>query len=79
MMVDDVLIKTFETRRDNLRAVVTARGGPTAVAGELGFANASYLSQLVGPAPSRTISERAARSFEQTLGLPLGYLDMVRG
>ena len=78
-MTCDVLDKTFETRRDNLRAVVAARGGATVVATELGFASTSPLSQLTGPTPSRTVSERSARRFEKALGLPIGYLDMVRG
>lgn len=35
----------------------------------------SYLSQLIGPRPSRPISERTARSVERKLGLAEGILD----
>lgn len=49
--------------------------GPGALAKRLGYSSGSYLSQVAGPTPSRSISERTARSIETLLDLPDGYLD----
>lgn len=62
-------------RRNNLRELVAAQGGPTSVSKVLGYANGSFLAQLIGPNPSREISEKIARSMETRLGIPLGTLD----
>lgn len=67
--------KITEVRRDNLRAVVARMGGGTKVAATLGYRSASFLSQMVGPKPSREITEKSAREFEAKLGLPEGDLD----
>lgn len=68
-------MQIHETRRRNLRALVGQLGGPTRVAAKLNFANASYISQLVGPHPSREIGEHAARSIEAKLELTPGWMD----
>lgn len=65
----------YETRRENLRGLMTQWGGPTSLAKKLGHSNGSYVAQLVGPNPSREISEKVARDMEAKLGLPLGWLD----
>lgn len=62
-------------RRDALRAVVQQKGGVSKVSKLLGYSNPSFISQMVGPTPTREISEKTARKFEETLGLPLGILD----
>lgn len=68
--------KTLQTRVDNLRRLIDALGGVGAVSQKLGRAGSSYLSQLVGPNPSRNIGERAARKIEADLGLPEMWLDV---
>lgn len=65
----------YEIRRDSLRTLVTQWGGPTSLAKKLGHSNGSYIAQLVGPNPSREISEKVARQIEGKLGLPIGWLD----
>lgn len=65
----------YETRRDNLRTLLHQWGGPTSLAKKLGHSNGSYVAQLVGPNPSREISEKVARDMEAKLGLPVGWLD----
>lgn len=69
----------YETRRMNLRAIMGEWGGPTSLAKKLGHSNGSYLAQLVGPHPSRDISEKVAREIESKLNLPLGWLDGEHG
>jgi len=39
------------------------------------MANGSFLSQIAGPHPSKPISEKVARTIEDKLRLPEGYLD----
>ena len=65
----------YDIRRDNLRSLLTQWGGPTSLSKKLGHSNGSYLAQLVGPHPSREISEKVAREIEGKLGLPLGWCD----
>lgn len=65
----------YETRRENLRGLMTQWGGPTSLAKKLDHSNGSYVAQLVGPNPSREISEKVARDMEAKLGLPIGWLD----
>jgi hypothetical protein len=62
-------------RRENLRRLIDQHGGPTSMARVLKHANASYLSQLAGPNPTREVSEKAARRIEEQMGLPFGFLD----
>lgn len=65
----------YDTRRDNLRALMGQWGGPTSLSRKLGHANGSYIAQIAGPNPTRQISERVAREIEATLGLPAGWMD----
>lgn len=67
----------YDTRRDNLRQLIRAWGGPTSLAKKLGHSNGSYIAQLAGPNPSREVSEKVAREIEGKLGLTLGYLDQA--
>lgn len=69
------MLSVYETRRTNLRLLVKEWGGPTSLSKKLGHTNGSYLAQLIGPHPTREISEKVAREIEGKLGLPLGWLD----
>lgn len=69
------MLTVYQTRRTNLRELTRQWGGPTSMSRKLGHSNGSYLAQLIGPHPSREISERVARDVERTLGLPVGWLD----
>lgn len=69
------MLSVYETRRENLRILTREWGGPTSLAKKLGHTNGSYLAQLIGPHPSREVSEKVAREIEGKLGLPLGWLD----
>lgn len=64
-----------QLRRENLRRVIDQRGGATKVSQQLGYRSASFLSQLVGPKPTREVTEKSARRFESDLGLEQGSLD----
>ena len=65
----------YALRRENLRALMREWGGPTSLAKKLGHSNGSYLAQLIGPHPSREVSEKVAREIEGKLALPVGWLD----
>ena len=41
----------------------------------LGYAHSSYLSHMLKENPERPVTEKTARRFERSLGLPPGYLD----
>jgi hypothetical protein len=69
----------YEQRRDNLRKLQVEWGGPTSLAKKLGHSNGSYLAQLIGPHPSREISEKVAREIETKLALPSNWLDAEHG
>lgn len=69
-------IKDVATLRvANLRLLVEQWGGPTTLAKKLQLSGPSYLSQLVSDPPNRPITEKTARSFEEKLDLPLGWMD----
>jgi hypothetical protein len=63
-----------ELRRERLRGWLRDHGGHAMVARDrkLTLSMASYLSQIVG---GYSIAEKAARSWEERLGMPHGYLD----
>jgi hypothetical protein len=65
----------YDTRRDNLRALIGQWGGPTSLARKLGHSNGAYIAQLAGPRPTRQVSEKVAREIEATLSLPAGWMD----
>lgn len=69
----------YDQRRENLRSLLKTWGGPTSLAKKLGHSNGSYIAQLIGPHPSREISEKVARETEVKLGLPVGWLDAEHG
>lgn len=65
----------YDTRRANLRLLAKQWGGPTSLARKLNHSNGSYLAQLIGPHPSRDVSEKTAREIEKTLHLASGWMD----
>lgn len=70
-------MSTAKVRRDNLRKLIQQHGGPTALARKLGYKNAAFLVTVGGPNPTRSVTERNARSIESKLGLPPRSLDAV--
>ena len=66
-----------DTRRANVRALVKANGGTTAVSKRLGYRNASFLSQQLGPKPTREVTEKTARALEEEFKLAPGSLDLA--
>ena len=71
--------KVAEYRRDNIRTLIEKRGGLTKLSKAMGQKNPSFLTQMVGPNPSREVSERTARKVEEVLGLEAGVLDRPMG
>lgn len=65
----------FQNRRGNLRALIVQHEGATNVAKLLGYSSPSYLSQMVGPNPTRQITEKVARQIERKMILPDGWMD----
>jgi hypothetical protein len=72
-------MSTYENRRTNLRALVEQWGGPLPLSKKLGYKNASFISQMSGPHPTREVTEKSARRIEQKLGLPAGWMDTPSG
>lgn len=64
-----------ETRRQALRQAVEKVGGVSKASKLLGYTNPSFLSQMIGPNPTREITEKTARKFEEKLQLSRGALD----
>lgn len=58
----------------NLRRYVYTNGGPGVIAKKVGVTS-SYLVQMIGPSPSRSVTERTVRAYEHALGLPTGHFD----
>lgn len=62
-------------RRFHLRRLIAEHGGQTELSKALGYHTSTFLTQMVGPTPIRTISEKTARQYEVKLGLPNLTLD----
>ncbi|MEI7955447.1 MAG: hypothetical protein WCJ66_09800 [Verrucomicrobiota bacterium] len=67
--------RVYDYRRANLKRVVDNFGGPSKVAEILGYKNASFLVHMIGPSPTRVVSDKSARRFEVELGLDWESLD----
>lgn len=63
-----------DRRRKRLEALVGQWGGVAALARRLGYANGTFISQILGGKP---LGEKAARSMETKLGLAPGWFDAV--
>jgi hypothetical protein len=68
-------VNIADTRRTNLRTLIEQHGGVSRLSEKLGYRSPSFLVQQAGPNPSREVTEKSARNFEQKLGLEAGYLD----
>lgn len=66
-------IKT--ARIANARLAIERAGGVKKVSTLLGYANASFLSQMFGPNPTRDPSEKTTRRLEDALGVEPGAFD----
>lgn len=69
------MLSIFDIRRDNLRRIFKERGGSSEVAKLLGYTSGSFMAQLAGPNPTRKLTDKNARRFEEMLGLPQGWMD----
>lgn len=67
-------MKVIEFRRENFRALAAVHT-TTGLAASLGYRQPSFISQMIGPNPTRDITEKSARGFEKKLGLEDGFLD----
>lgn len=64
-----------EIRRENARKLASGKGGKAAFA-RLVEMEASQVSQLIGPKPSKNIGNSIARRIERAHHLPDGWLDV---
>jgi hypothetical protein len=64
-------------RAANIRLLIGHYKTQSALAQLLAVSD-SYLTQIAGIAPVRSLGEAAARDIEGKLGLPSGWLDMSR-
>lgn len=63
-----------EIRRERLRELMSQHGA-TQLANLLGYTQASFLSQMAGPNPTRDVTEKTARRYAEKLGLPPQYFE----
>lgn len=71
----DFVKHLVEVRRRNLRTLAEKEGAAK-LAELLGHSNPSFMSQMIGPNPTRPVSELTARKIEEQLGLAVGHLDL---
>lgn len=65
-----------QIRRDNLRQLLLAHGGPAGLARRMGKSDrGSTFSQIAGPNPTRDVGDQMARELETVLGLAVGWMD----
>ncbi|MQR02348.1 hypothetical protein [Glaciimonas soli] len=68
--------EVVEIRRYHLRHLINRRyKGIVDASKALGYPTASFLVQMLGPHPSKNITSKTARLFEEKLGLDVGTLD----
>lgn len=65
----------YDVRLQNLRLLIKQWGGATSLAAKLGYSTPSYVVQLAGPNPRRTVSEKVARDMEAKLKLAPRWMD----
>lgn len=61
-----------EVRRENLRRLFRQHGGASALSRKLGYSTPSFMTQTAGPNPTRAVTSKNARRYEEVLGLPHG-------
>ncbi|MFZ6767786.1 hypothetical protein ACO0LM_11950 [Undibacterium sp. Di26W] len=64
-----------EIRLANVRLLIKEYGNTTRLAEKLELSGPSYLSQIAGANPIRTINEKKAREMEEKLGLVENWMD----
>lgn len=64
----------YETRRKNARALLEEAGGPKAFADKIGRLF-TYVTQIAGPNPTKTIGFDNARHIEKCFNKPENWLD----
>lgn len=69
--------RVFKIRIRNLQALVTWYGNQSRLATAMGV-TPSFIGQLCGPNPKRTIGEKLARDIEVRCGLVQGWLDQEK-
>ena len=65
----------MEQRVKALRQFIEKNGGVWQVSRRLGYANASFLSQMVGPKKNRPITEKTLKKIESEYSMEPGYFD----
>lgn len=69
-------LKIYKYRRERLRQHLDNVGiTPSYLARLCKWSTTSYVSQMLGPSPTRYLTEPVARRIEKCLRLPQGYLD----
>ena len=63
----DPMADVYAARRRNLLVLIDQHGGRKSLGEVLGYANGSYISQLIGDPPRRKLSETTARHIHPTL------------
>ena len=66
--------RTYDARRLKLRLMLNFYESQADLAAKLNV-SPPYLCQLIGPNPTKFITEKSARAFEKRLHLPAGFLD----
>lgn len=69
----------YAARRANIRVLVKQNETVAKLGVRLGYSNGTFISQLTGEPPRRTVSEKVARDIETKLGLARGWLDTLPG
>lgn len=69
------MASTQETRRINLKRLISEHEGMNNLARKLGLTKGAYLSQLLSNPPIRELSEKTCRRWEVLLKLPEGWMD----
>ena len=74
----DPLTNLLKTRALNVKKLMADFAGPAKLSKKLEFSSPSFLHAITAPHPRRTLSEKLARTWEQKLGLPAGWMDVSR-
>lgn len=68
----------LRTRRDNLAILAGLQNGGWAGLGRRLGVSKQHLVNMAGPNPTRPVTEKTARMFENLLRLPDGWLDKTQ-
>lgn len=62
-------------RSERVRRFIEDHGGTNKVATKLGYANGSFLSQMLGPNKTRNLTEKTIWKIEEAYCLPKGFFE----